>query len=246
MNRFLLVLSAVIMTLALVACGQQNSQQAAAPTSEPAKASPEASTTPSAAANVAEAPKTAASTAAAKPADSQPKPVMVQVPQGTALTVILTDAISSGKNKAGDTFTATLADPLVVNGDTVFPRGTTVKGKVIEAEESGRIKGKASIELGLTSIVSGGKTYAISTRTFSEEAESTKKRDGGLIAGAGGVGAAIGALAGGGKGALKGAIIGGAAGTGAVLATKGKEVEFPSESKLTFSLTKPVEVSKSR
>jgi hypothetical protein len=245
MNRFLCVLSAVVVTFALTACGQQTSQQAAAPTADPAKAaSPEAST-PSAASNVAEAPKAAAS-ATAKPADVQPKPVTLEVPQGTALTVILTDPISSGKNKAGDTFTATLANPLVVNGDTVFPRGTTVKGRVVEAEESGRIKGKASIELALTSIVSGGKTYAISTRTFSEEAESTKKRDAGVIAGAGAVGAAIGALAGGGKGALKGAVIGGGAGTGAVLATKGKEVEFPSESKLTFSLTKPVEVTKSR
>src|SRR5262249_52671839 len=154
----------------------------------------------------AEAPKPATAAPAAKPdkaaAPAKAEPQMVEIPSGTSIHIILTDAISSGKNNAGDTFMASLADPIVVNGETVVPRGATVKGRVIDAKESGRIKGKASISLGLTSIVAGGKTYSISTRAFEEEAESTKKRDGGLIAGAGGVGAAIGALAGGGNGAV--------------------------------------------
>jgi hypothetical protein len=47
------------------------------------------------------------------------------------------------------------------------------------------------------------------------------------------VGAAGGAIAGGGKGAGKGAIIGGLAGAGAVLGTKGKEVELPAGSRWT-------------
>src|SRR6476620_1535132 len=78
MNRFLCVLSAVIMTFALTACGQQTSQQAAAPTADPAKAASPEAAAPSAAPNVAEAPKGAA---AAKPADVQPKPVTLEVPQ---------------------------------------------------------------------------------------------------------------------------------------------------------------------
>ena len=73
-----------------------------------------------------------------------------------------------------------------------------------------------------------------------------KGRDAGVIAGGGGVGAAIGAITGGKKGAATGAIIGGAAGTAAVLATKGKEVEFDSETKLTFTLDKPVQLPKAR
>ena len=242
MRRFLFVLSAVVLSLALTACGQQSSQEATNPESTKTAASPE-NATPAASAEVTKS----ATTAAAKPVDAAPKaPATVEVPQGTAITVILTDPISTGKNKAGDTFTATLANPIVVKGETVAPKGATVKGRVIEAEGSGRIKGKASIQLGLTSITVDGKSYPITTRTFSEEAESTKKRDTGVVAGAGGVGAAIGALAGGGKGAVKGAIIGGAAGTGAVLATKGKEVEFDSEAKLNFALAKPVELPKGR
>jgi hypothetical protein len=44
------------------------------------------------------------------------------------------------------------------------------------------------------------------------------------------------------KGAGVGAIVGGAAGTGTVLATKGKEVEFGSESRVKFTLEKDAEL----
>ena len=83
------------------------------------------------------------------------------------------------------------------------------------------------------------KTHPLVTQPFVAEAEGTKKRDGGIIGGAAGI-AAIGAIAGGKGGAAKGAVIGGAAGTGTVLGTKGKEVEFDSESRLKFTLDKSV------
>jgi len=57
---------------------------------------------------------------------------------------------------------------------------------------------------------------------------------------AAGIGAAIGAMAGGGKGAGIGAIIGGAAGTGGVLATRGKDATIPAETRLSFRLKEPV------
>jgi hypothetical protein len=170
----------------------------------------------------------------------------VAIPEGTTITVYPTEPISTATNKAGDTFTATLADPIVINGETIAARGTTVKGRVIEAEGSGRVKGKANIQLALTSIVAGGKSYPVATRPFLQEAESSKGRDAGLIGGAAGVGAAIGALTGGKSGAAKGAAIGGAAGTGAVLATKGKEVEFGPETKMTFALEKAAELPRLR
>ena len=50
------------------------------------------------------------------------------------------------------------------------------------------------------------------------------------------MGAAIGAIAGGKKGAAVGAAVGGGGGTGVVLATKGKDVEYPAESKIDFTL----------
>ena len=251
MKTFSLMLFTVVLAFALMSCNKVEPDQAATTaTVEPAKtaSAPGASSTSTASApSTAVAPK--ASSAAAKPADAPPAPAKAQtfeIPQGTAINIILTDAISSGKNKAGDTFTASLAEPIVVKGETIVAKGVTVNGRVIDAEGSGRVKGLASIQLGLTSFVSGGKTYPISTRVFAADADSTKKRDAGVVAGAGGVGAAIGAIAGGGKGAVKGAIIGGAAGTGAVLATKGKEVEYDSEAKLTFAFDKDTQLPKLR
>ena len=83
---------------------------------------------------------------------------------------------------------------------------------------------------------------AISTKPFTAVAESTKKRDAGIIAGGAGVGAAIGAIAGGGKGAAIGAAVGGGAGTGTVLATRGKQINYGPETRLLFTLASPVEI----
>jgi hypothetical protein len=52
----------------------------------------------------------------------------------------------------------------------------------------------------------------------------------------------VGAIAGGGKGAAIGAGIGGAAGTGTVVATRGKPAVLASETRLSFRLQEPVTV----
>jgi hypothetical protein len=71
---------------------------------------------------------------------------------------------------------------------------------------------------------------------------ATKKRDAAIIGGGAGLGAAIGAIAGGKKGAGIGAAVGGGAGTGTVLATKGKELNYPPETRLSFTLASPLEI----
>jgi hypothetical protein len=171
-----------------------------------------------------------------------PAPKVVTIPAGTNLTVVLSTTLNSGKNKAGDTFTGNLGEPVVVGGNTVLAKGTKVEGKVVAAEGSGRVSGKATMSLALTSATVGGKTISLNTKDLSAEAASTKKRDAAVIGGGAGVGAAIGAIAGGGKGAAIGAAVGGGAGTGTVLATKGKEVEYPAETRLEFTLEQAVKL----
>jgi hypothetical protein len=63
-----------------------------------------------------------------------------------------------------------------------------------------------------------------------------------LQAGGAGIGAAIGAIGGGKKGAAIGAIAGGGAGTGAVLATKGKELHYGPETRMNFILASAVKM----
>ncbi len=162
------------------------------------------------------------------------------IPVGTVLRLSLIDSLDSEKNSAGDSFTGSLAEAVVVQGVTVLSKGTLVHGRVIDAIGAGKIKGRGSIRLELVNLVQGSKTIAISTDAFAAQADATQKRDAGIIAGGAGVGAAIGAIAGGKKGAGIGAIAGGGAGTGVVLATKGKEIHYGPETILNFTLSNSV------
>lgn len=180
-------------------------------------------------------------TAAPAPAPPPP-PKPVVIPAGTELNVILADALNSGKNKAGDEFSANLAAPVYLNGATILERGAKLQGKVFVAEGAGRVSGKATMTIGLTGVMHHGKIVPLSTQDMFTEAQSSKGKDAAVVGGGAGIGALIGAIAGGGKGAAIGAAVGGAGGTGAVLATKGKEVDFPAEFKLTFTLDKDLSV----
>lgn len=164
----------------------------------------------------------------------------VTIPSGTVLNVLLIDGLSTDTSSAGDRFLASLAEAVVVEGSTLLPKGTKVRGHVIAVEDSGRVKGMASIRLALTDILQGNRMVPITTDTYTATAESSTKRDVGIIGGSAAVGAAIGAIAGGKKGAGIGAIAGGGAGTGAVLATKGKEIRYPPETGLSFTLADSV------
>ena len=127
------------------------------------------------------------------------------IPSGTRFRVALIDAVSSDKSRPGDSFMASLAEPIAVDGKTVLEMGTIIHGRVVDAKESGRVKGRATIELTLTDIARrNGQLLNIETKPYRAVAESTKKRDAAIIGGGAGLGAAIGAIAGGGKGAAWG------------------------------------------
>jgi hypothetical protein len=164
------------------------------------------------------------------------------VPAGTALEIRLSQGLSSATAKSGDTFEATLAQDLEVDGNVLGPKGSVVIGKISNVESSGRVEGRAKMSASLTEIRVGQDVYPIRTNILSFEAESTKGRDAKVVGGSAGVGAIIGAIAGGKKGAAIGAAIGAGAGGGTVLATKGKEVEFPPEQRFSFKLENDVEM----
>jgi hypothetical protein len=166
----------------------------------------------------------------------------VMIPGGTRLQIALIDGVGTAKNSPGDQFLATIAEPVVIDGKTILDKGTKVRGRVTDVNESGRVKGRASIRLVLTDIVRDGKDLPISTKPFVAVAQNTKKRDAKIIGGGAGVGTLIGAIAGGKKGAAIGAAVGAGAGTGTVLATKGKELNYPSETRINFTLANSIEM----
>jgi len=172
---------------------------------------------------------------------NKPAPKMT-VPSGTPLHIVLQQGVGTDASTPGSEFTAVLADPVVIGGKTVLDKGAAVSGRVVDVKKAGRVKGRATLSLRLTSVERDGKPVEIETRTFVGVAKDNKKRDAAMIGGGAGVGAVIGAIAGGGKGAATGAAIGGAGGTGAVLATRGDDLHYPPESRLNFVLAKPVEL----
>jgi hypothetical protein len=178
---------------------------------------------------------------AAKEAD-RPSKTRFLIPSGTLLKVALLDALDSNTSSAGDNFMANLSEDVVIHDITLLQKGVKVRGRVVEVEKAGRVKGRATIRLALTDIVQGEMMIPITTETFSATADSTQKRDTGVIAGGAGVGAVIGAIAGGKKGAAIGAATGGGAGTGVVLATRGTGIHYGPETRLNFTLTDSVQL----
>lgn len=188
------------------------------------------------------APAPVVKTEVPKPAPRQPK--TLTIPAGTLITVRLRDSLNTERNALDENFTATLDAPLIVDGFVIAERGSTQRGRIMELERSGRVKGRAMMALALTQLsTADGQHIDIRTDTFRREAESGVKGDAAKAGVAAGIGAAIGAIAGGGKGAGLGAIIGGAAGAGGAMATRGKPVDLPSETRLTFRLSEPITIT---
>jgi hypothetical protein len=168
----------------------------------------------------------------------------VTLPEGTLLAVRTTSVLSTKTQESGETFTATLEQPLLYEGREMAAKGARVEGLIVKADKGGRVKGVASLTVRLTGLHADGQMIEISTNAVTHNARTTKGRDATEIAAGAGIGAVIGALAGGGKGAAIGAGAGGAAGTGVVLATRGDPAVIPSETVLNFELRAPVTIAR--
>jgi hypothetical protein len=158
----------------------------------------------------------------------------VEIPSGTKVEIRLGQTISSAKARSGDNWDGTLASNLVVRNRTIAKKGAPVRGKVVEAQASGRLSGKAELALQLTSITVDGASVPVVTGSVTDTGGGHAKRNGALIGGGAAAGAIIGAVAGGGRGAAIGAGAGAAAGTGGAAATGKKDITFPVETVLTF------------
>jgi len=152
------------------------------------------------------------------------------LPAGTAIIVRVNDHLSSETAHAGDTFTGSLAQPVVLNGRTQFSQGTEVTGQVIVAQKSGRLSDPGVLELRLVSLGSAN----ISTQPFVIKGASHTKSNVAKIGGSTAAGTVIGAIVGGGKGAAIGAGVGAGAGTATAAATGKKPATVEAEAVLEF------------
>jgi hypothetical protein len=190
------------------------------------------------------APPPAAPAAQAAPAApaTPPPPQKVTIPSGTTLAVRLVDTINSETAQQGQTFHATLDSPLAVDGDVVIPSGYDVEGHVVTVQSAGKFAGKSLLTLQLDRISAGGKYYSIQTDQWTKAGSSRGKNTAAKVGAGAAIGAIIGGIAGGGKGAAIGAAAGGGLGGGVQAATKGQQIDLPSETVLNFTLQNSVSV----
>ena len=166
----------------------------------------------------------------------------VTLPEATAIHVTLDQALASDQSRPGDHFEATVSEPVLIHGKTVIPQGAYAEGMVVDARQSGRLKGRARLQLELESVSVNGQSYGVRTTSLHRAGGDHKKRNWALIGGGAGGGALIGALAGGGKGALIGGPVGAGAGTTVAFLTGKKDIHLRPETPLTFKLAEPVTI----
>jgi hypothetical protein len=164
------------------------------------------------------------------------------VPQGTKITVVTDQSVSSKTARAGESVTGSVAHDVIAEGKVVIPKGSAVKLTVSSVQASGRLSTPAKLYLRLRTVTVGEKTYAFTTSYAGRKLGGKGKRDAGFIGGGAAGGAIIGALAGGGKGAAIGAAAGAGAGTAGAAATGKKDIEFPAETKLAFTTRTTVKI----
>jgi len=185
---------------------------------------------------------------AAAPAPPPPPPPRTfTLAEGTVLTILTSHALSSDTHTAGETFEATLAEPIVEGDWVVAKEGAPVVGMVVASTKGGRVKGVAEIQVAIREItLTDGQRVRVDTEMATAAAKSEKKKDMGKVAITTGAGAIIGGIAGGGKGAAIGAAVGGAGGTAVVMGTRGKPAAIAARSELRFRVTGPVTITEKK
>src|SRR5260370_5882626 len=200
MNRLFVTaaLSALCLMLALQGCQKTADQQQAAATDPNSSSSTPASG--------------ASSSKPAREAPPRPRPLVV--PAETVIAVVLDERVGSKISTPGQNFSATVREPVEVDGRVAIPKGARATGIMKDAKPAGRFQCGASLELTLVSIEVNGTNYDVHTTAPTEASKGKGKRTAAMVGGGAGGGALIGGLAGRGKGGSHGGLTAEGGGTG--------------------------------
>src|SRR5262245_31887586 len=165
-----------------------------------------------------------------------------RLPSGAVIPVRFETSVSSARSEPEDRVRAIVRENVIGNGGVVIPAGSEMRGHVLTAKRSGRVKGRAQLALRFNEVNINGRWHRIGTQRISVTAPDSHKRDAAMIGGGAAAGGIIGAIKDGKEGLAKGVLIGAGTGTGAVLVTRGKEVEIPSGSRWRVRLSQPLVV----
>ena len=183
----------------------------------------------------------------------------VAVPPGTILNCRLSQTLSTALNSQGQLFAATLAEPLIVNGNQIMPAGATVRGRIANLTRPGRIKGVGKMLLVPETIaLPNGQTFTMSAvllHTYGAPGARMANPEGvvrgpdgrmrdlkevGIGIGGGGL---LGTMVGGFHGTFVGGLIGGATGLVDSLRRRGPDLTLPRGTELKFELSRELLVT---
>jgi hypothetical protein len=102
--------------------------------------------------------------------------IAAEIPAGTPITIRLQAAMSSAASRPGDGFNAVLDKPILLQGQTIAPAGSTVRGKVLAAKASSRAQDPGFLRITLTEISLNGRFLALQTSSIFVKGATRQKR----------------------------------------------------------------------
>ncbi len=177
--------------------------------------------------------------------NAQTETSIYQLPAGTTLLVRMDNEISSKVSGTGDTFTMTLAAPVVRGETMVLPVGTVIEGRVTKVKRAafGGKNGDLTLSFRTLRLSERVKREIEGVLINSLKPESATTVNALTILGGAAVGGIIGAVSKAEAGTLIGAGIGAGAGASFAFLKKGSDVGIKADQQFEIKLTKSVNLT---
>ena len=101
-------------------------------------------------------------------------PGAVVLPAGTAVAVILEEAMSTRTAEPGDRFHARVAAPVRIHGHVVIPRGAEIEGHVAAVDPAGKGETPGRMQLTYELVRFDGRAYGLNSRSRVYEGASER------------------------------------------------------------------------
>jgi hypothetical protein len=170
------------------------------------------------------------------------------MPAGSSLDVRLDQTLGASSSRDGDTFSATVINPLLAqNGVTVVPAGAEVYGHVTGVSKANLPGQQSVIRLDFDRLRFNGRDYpfdaSVSNVNVQNQSSTTSSTEKSAVTGAA-AGAVLGAILGGGdlSKLIEGGLLGAAAGTAISLGKDAARAEIPAGSTMTLRATHDVQL----
>jgi len=186
----------------------------------------------------------------------------ITLPQGTVIPIVLADYLNTRNSQVGDVFYADTVYPIWIQQKLVIPKGSNIRGSVMEVTRPGRIKGKGRLTIRFDDVLlpngvrhtlnaalrgtHGPGEETIDRRSESIEGSGSAGEDVGTIVGTAASGTLLGTVIGigpgrPGAGSAIGAGVGVAAGVAQVLFSRGPDLVINPGTRFDLELRQPME-----